>query len=80
MMRGVGFTTRRWRSKGAKFGNVRRIQRLNCERKRFYATEEEARCMAMAERYRLRKDVREYMCTVCGGWHLTATAFEERRT
>jgi len=50
-----------------------RAQRESCERKERYASEAEARSIALMNAPRGRgAAVTAYHCDVCGGWHLTS--------
>jgi hypothetical protein len=50
-----------------------RAQRVSCERKERYASEAEARSIALMNAPRGRSAaVTPYRCELCGGWHLTS--------
>ena len=50
-----------------------RAQRVSCERKERYASEAEARSIALMNAPRGRSAaVAPYRCELCGGWHLTS--------
>ena len=50
-----------------------RAQRAGCERKERYASEAEARSIALMNAPPGRAAAtRPHQCTVCGGWHLTS--------
>ena len=50
-----------------------RAQRASCERKERYASEAEARSIALMNTPRGRSAaVTPYRCELCGGWHLTS--------
>ena len=42
-----------------------------CERKRWFATEEEARAAALWDRTQFGQALSSYRCPECDGWHLT---------
>ena len=55
------------------FQPTRAAQRASCETKERYASEAEARSIALMNVPRGRAAVtRPYRCEVCGGWHLTS--------
>ncbi|MDA0179106.1 hypothetical protein OJ997_02270 [Solirubrobacter phytolaccae] len=50
-----------------------RAQRTSCENKERYASEAEARSIALMNAAPGRPAAtRPYQCTICGGWHLTS--------
>ena len=53
----------------------RRQQRASCESKERYASEAEARSIALMNAPRGRRAATTpYRCEICGGWHLTSAA------
>jgi hypothetical protein len=53
----------------------RRPQRAACESKERYASEAEARSIALLNAPRGRRAATTpYHCEICGGWHLTSAA------
>ena len=55
------------------FQPVRATQRVSCANKERYASEAEARSIALMNAAPGRAAAtKPYQCTVCGGWHLTS--------
>ena len=46
-------------------------RRETCERKRWFATEAEARAAALWDRTQFGEKLVSYRCEECNGWHLT---------
>jgi hypothetical protein len=52
---------------------ARQQQRADaCRRKRWFATEAEARSVAVMDRAQYGERHRPYRCDLCDGWHLTS--------
>jgi hypothetical protein len=43
-----------------------------CRRKRWFATEGEARAVALMDATQYRQRLAPYRCELCDGWHLTS--------